>query len=138
MCYEITMNTLDEAKIRHSCVLFLARRGHGGLKELSEASGLTPETIRKVRQGTRVTLDTIVRIKSGLDALGWDAAKNSAKEEPIAYGSHIPGEMTPSARAIIAERLRGVADTLMSQEFTADQKVEEFVTMVNFFLSGAP
>jgi len=64
---------IDEQKIRHDCVLFLARKGYGALTNLANAAGLSQESVRRVRQGTKVDLDTLVAVRDAMSSLGWNS-----------------------------------------------------------------
>lgn len=130
------MVTIDEEQIRLETFTFLARKGQGSVNRLAEASGLTTQSIRRVRDGTRVDLETLAKVQEGLTRCGWyDNPEPPIPEKPAvreARGQYREQD-SKSVRLLIAERLRNLAKTLESPIVPRDQRVEEFVTLIRLY-----
>ena len=119
---------IDEKKIRHDCTLFLSRKGYGALSALANAAGLSAESVRRVRQGTKVDLDTLVAVKDGMEALKWyeDPQPASPSEAPQNYYA----DPDPGVDLVLAMKLESMAMELRSPHFSPAHKAEDFLQFV--------
>ena len=120
------MTTIDESQIRRDCFLFLLRKGHGSLTDLANAAGLSAESVRKVRQGTRVDLQTLMKVDQGLQHLGWYAEKDEesslAQEAAEPYPKIPPRHVT----SLFASELKIMAEKLETDALDPIEKGQEF------------
>lgn len=119
------MNVINEDQIRRECFAFLQRKGHGALTDLANASGLSAESVRKVRQGTRVDLQTLMKVDEGLRHLGWYTERHeenaTGAEDSVEYSGK-PGRPVTS---IFAAELRLMAEKLETDSLDLVEKGQE-------------
>lgn len=119
---------IDEQKIRHDCVLFLARKGYGALTDLANAAGLSAESVRRVRQGTKVDLDTLVAVRDAMQKMGW-SGEQEVKPAPRANDPTEPYVPAHPVEQLLARKFVNIADDIAGKHLKAPEKVK---ALVNF------
>lgn len=121
------MVTINESRIRADTFNYIARKGHGALDDLAQASGLTTQSVRRVRKGTRVDLETLIKVEAALRSLGYydeamDPIPPLAQETPRTHG----GKPSRDVSLIFASELEIMAEKLRSTALEPIEKSQEF------------
>lgn len=61
---------------------FIARRGHGGIKELADASGVSRQTIGRFKDGGKAEDGTVYRLAEALKSIAGETAGENKTLEP--------------------------------------------------------
>lgn len=133
----MAMALLNPDTVRTALQGFLARKGHGAVKDVAERTGLSRMTVARFRDGGGPDEITLTKIASVLAEEGYldpefteARAPNAENEIWAANRRLLQGIASRDPNALIAARLFNIAETLMSDDFSQDQKVEEFVTFI--------
>jgi hypothetical protein len=103
-----------EDTTRKKLARFIARQGHGAIKDLAVAVGVHPRTVTRYHKHGAASPETISKL-----------ARILANEvDPM------PKEEHDSPNVLLARRLRLLADTLESPFLAQEQKRQEFVGFI--------